>query len=170
MGYIEKSLIKDENVIYQAKLHWIIFLWPIIGSILLVFLLGAGVFSGFGFNPPPTGAMPPGGAQTFLQFAPIIFILTIITGINSLINYRSSEFAVTNKRVLGKFGFIRRKSIEIYLTKVEGIQVEQGILDRLLDSGSIIISGTGGLKNPFKNISNPLEFRQNVQNQVSKVD
>ncbi len=101
-----------------------------------------------------------------VQFAPMLLIL-IITGVPSLINYKTSEFGVTNKRVLAKYGFIRRRSTEILLTKVEGIIVDQGILGRSLGYGSVIISGTGSLKNQFKEISNPLEFRKIVQNQIS---
>jgi len=33
MSYIEDNLLQDEEIIYQAKLHWIIFLWPIIVTV-----------------------------------------------------------------------------------------------------------------------------------------
>ena len=48
----------------------------------------------------------------------------------------------------------------MFLEKVESIQVDQGIFGRLLDFGSITISGTGGDKSPVKNVSQPLEFRK----------
>jgi len=79
----------------------------------------------------------------------------------------SSEFAVTNKRVLIKVGFIRRHSLELLLQKVEGIGVDQGILGRVFDYGTIIVTGTGGTKEPFKNIAAPLEFRKQVQSRVT---
>ncbi len=55
------------------------------------------------------------------------------------------------------------------LNKVEGIHVEQGIIGKLVDSGSIIIKGTGGTNNPFSNIDKPFEFRNAVNEQISKL-
>jgi len=75
----------------------------------------------------------------------------------------SSEFAVTNKRVLVKVGLIRRHSLELLLQKVEGIGVDQGILGRILGYGTITVSGTGGTREAFRMIADPLEFRRQVQ-------
>jgi uncharacterized membrane protein YdbT with pleckstrin-like domain len=74
--------------------------------------------------------------------------------------YRSTELAVTNKRVITKSGLIQRNTTEMFLEKVESIQVDQGILGRIFDFGSITISGTGGDKSPVNNVSQPLEFRK----------
>ena len=112
MSYIDSNLLTGENVIYRAKLHWIVFLWPIIWFISAILLFSAG-----------------GGAA---GLGVIAFILFIVTGIGSLVSYVTSEFGVTTKRVLVKVGFIRRSSLEILLNKVESIQVHQGILGRIL--------------------------------------
>ncbi len=74
--------------------------------------------------------------------------------------YKSTELAVTNKRIIVKSGLIQRNTIEMFLDKVESIQVDQGIFGRLFDFGSITISGTGGDKSPVRNVSQPLEFRK----------
>lgn len=74
--------------------------------------------------------------------------------------YKSTELAVTNKRIIVKSGLIQRNTIEMFLEKVESIQVDQGIFGRLFDFGSITISGTGGDKSPVRNVSKPLEFRK----------
>ncbi|MGB8657690.1 MAG: PH domain-containing protein [Candidatus Zixiibacteriota bacterium] len=149
MSYIEKNLMVGENIIYRAKLHWVVFLWPVIWFVAAVlFFSGGGVTAAFGG---------------------VFIIIAILTGISSLINYSTSEFGVTNKRVVAKVGFVRRNSIEVLLNKVEGIQVDQGILGRILRYGSIVVSGTGGTKDPFHKISNPLDFRKKVHEQVAAV-
>jgi uncharacterized membrane protein YdbT with pleckstrin-like domain len=79
----------------------------------------------------------------------------------------NSEFAVTNKRVLIKIGWLRRQSLETLLSKVEAMHVEQSILGRLWDYGTIVISGTGGSKQPFRRIAWPMEFRRKVQEQIA---
>ncbi len=87
--------------------------------------------------------------------------------IGAIVDWRTSEFAVTNKRVLIKTGWIRRHSLETLLTKVEAIGVEQGIFGRALDYGTIIVSGTGGSKEVFHMIDSPMMFRRRVHDQIS---
>jgi uncharacterized membrane protein YdbT with pleckstrin-like domain len=83
------------------------------------------------------------------------------------IRYATSEFAVTNKRVIVKIGLIYRQTLELVLTKVETIRVEQSIMGRIFDFGTIVVSGTGGTKEPFKDIASPLKFREQVQSQLA---
>jgi len=159
MSYIDDNLMPEENVIYRANLHWIIFVLPIIVFILF-FLPGAANLAVAITNPELQGMALFGGIMMLIGILPLVF--TYITRV-------TSEFGLTNKRILVKVGFIRRKSIEVLLTKVEGIQVEQGIIGRMLGFGSIVITGTGGAKSPFRKISAPLEFRKSVQEQIARV-
>ncbi len=76
------------------------------------------------------------------------------------IRYKSTELAVTTKRIIVKYGFIRRQTVEINLSKAESIQVDQGILGRLFDFGTLVISGTGTSHAPLVGISAPLAFRK----------
>jgi uncharacterized membrane protein YdbT with pleckstrin-like domain len=63
--------------------------------------------------------------------------------ISPLIDHATSEFAVTNRRVIIKVGLIRRRTVELRLEKVESIGVDQSILGRILGYGTIIVHGTG---------------------------
>ncbi|MHB1844603.1 MAG: PH domain-containing protein [Deltaproteobacteria bacterium] len=74
----------------------------------------------------------------------------------------TSEFAITNQRVMIKVGFISRKSLELKLNKVESIGVDQGILGRVLNYGAIVVVGTGGTRERFPMIKDPLGFRKAV--------
>jgi uncharacterized membrane protein YdbT with pleckstrin-like domain len=78
----------------------------------------------------------------------------------ALIRWKSTELAVTNKRVFAKFGFISRRTVELNLNRIEGIEVEQGILGRIFGFGSLKISGTGTEQAPVPGISDPLAFRR----------
>jgi uncharacterized membrane protein YdbT with pleckstrin-like domain len=152
MSYIEKNLMIGESIMYRAKLHWIVFLWPIIWLVAAVLSL-----------------TKYGDTEGGRILAGMFILLAIIMGIGSQIKYSTSEFGITNKRVIVKVGFIRRNSTEVLLSKVEGIQVNQGILGRILGYGSIVVSGTGGTKDPFHKISNPFEFRRKTQEQIAAV-
>ena len=74
----------------------------------------------------------------------------------------STEMAITNRRVIAKFGFIWRKTFEIDRQKVESVKVDQSILGRILDYGTVTITGTGSSSEPVQNIDSPLEFRNKL--------
>jgi membrane protein YdbS with pleckstrin-like domain len=74
--------------------------------------------------------------------------------------YKTTELAITTKRVIVKFGFIRRSTVEININKVESIQVDQEILGRLFNFGTLIIAGAGNPQAPITGISQPMEFRR----------
>ena len=76
------------------------------------------------------------------------------------IKVHSTEIAITNRRVIAKFGFIRRHTIEINLEKVESLRVEQGMMGRFLNFGTIFIGGTGSALAPIPDIADPLVFRR----------
>ena len=76
------------------------------------------------------------------------------------VRYKSVELAVTTKRIIVKHGFVRRQTVEINLNKVESIQVEQGLLGRLFNFGTLIVSGTGTSHAPLIGIAEPMGFRK----------
>jgi uncharacterized membrane protein YdbT with pleckstrin-like domain len=102
------------------------------------------------------------------SLAPLIFfgilLLPIVVGLVLLvwawIRYATTELAVTNKRVIAKTGLIRRKTVELFISKVESVQVDQGVLGRIFDFGTVTLTGTGVQSAPFKSIADPLQFRK----------
>ena len=140
MSYVDKSLLPGEQVTFRTHLHKIMFSWPIV-------LAALGVI-GFFANRAVGG---------------IVLLIAFCSWAVVYVRYVSSEFAVTNKRVIIKVGIIQRRTLEMLLSKVEAISVDQGIGGRIFGYGTIIVVGTGGTKEPFQQIANPLEFRRAVQ-------
>lgn len=89
-----------------------------------------------------------------------VFGLGLVFLIWALIRYKTTEFAVTDKRVIGKTGLISRNTVELFLDKVESLHVEQSVPGRILDYGTITIRGTGTTEEPIRNISAPLALRK----------
>ena len=148
-SYAAEFFMPGEHVVYSTRLHWAVFL-P------LFFWLAAALGLFFTKN------------ATAVAVGVVLLVFAVIPlAITSLIARATSEFAVTNKRVLIKTGWIRRYSLETLLTKVESIRVDQSVLGRMLDYGTIIISGTGGSKEPFRKIAEPMMLRRRVQDQIS---
>ena len=83
--------------------------------------------------------------------------------------YKTTEIAITNKRIIAKFGFISRSTIEINLPKVESVQVDQGVMGRLLDYGTIIVAGAGTPNLSIPGVAAPLEFRKHFMEAIDKL-
>lgn len=146
MSYVESTLVPGERIIYRAYLHWTTFLGA--GFLFVLFTIMAIVFV---------------TREDSQSAAFIVFVLGAVPLAGAYIRYKSSEFAVTDKRVLIKTGLVRRHTLETLLNKVENISVEQGLLGRVLNYGTILVTGTGSTKETFSNIAAPLEFRKQVQ-------
>ena len=75
----------------------------------------------------------------------------------------TDEFAITNKRIIVKTGLIQRHTLEMNLSKIESVNVDQSIMGRIFGYGTITIIGTGGTRESFPNIQRPMEFRKMFQ-------
>jgi membrane protein YdbS with pleckstrin-like domain len=145
-----------EQVFYRARRHWTIF-----GGGIFFLCAGVIVFVATRFWEGDERVRTAGVVVLALGG-----LAALVKAIPAWIDRATSEFAVTNKRVIIKVGWIKRRSLETLLTKVEGIEVNQGICGRVFDYGTIVITGTGGSKEPFERIGAPLVFRRKVQEQI----
>jgi uncharacterized membrane protein YdbT with pleckstrin-like domain len=151
MSYVEKNLLPGERVTYRAHLHWAIYIPAVLIVALGILLLIV------------VGSASQAGGATHYGIGGVVILVGAVVYLFAWIKVQTSEFAVTDKRVVIKVGLIRRHSLELLLRQVETIGVEQGIVGRIFGYGAIMIGGTGGTKEPFKSISHPLEFRRQVQ-------
>jgi uncharacterized membrane protein YdbT with pleckstrin-like domain len=137
MSYVRGNLQNGEVLVYQTRLHWIVYGRAIFWAVLAI-IAGAVAFSG----------RDQGHAGAF----------DIVASIRRV----STELAVTDRRVIAKVGFIRRRTVEMNRSKIELVRVDQGIMGRLFDFGTITIEGTGGGIEPLVGIDGPIKFRNHV--------
>jgi uncharacterized membrane protein YdbT with pleckstrin-like domain len=158
MSYVDENLITGEKVTYRARLHWKVIAWPVIAAALLVIV--ALVVFGLGWST----ATP----AVYSIIGVLLLVAAAVVLIKAWITIKSAEFAVTNKRVILKVGFVQKDTAEMFLAKIESVTVDQTIAGRLLNYGSIVIRGTGGSLQPFSNLAKPLEFRRQIQEQIGR--
>ncbi len=151
MSYVESNLISGEQVLYKTGLHWIVLLLPAFFGALLG-LVGLPLLFAEGMRT---------AGISFL----IIAALLVLYGYMAR---KATEMAVTNKRIVIKVGLLSRRTFELLLSKVESIGVEEGLIGRIMGYGSVVVRGTGGTPEPFKNVAHPLEFRRQVQQRVEE--
>lgn len=152
-SYVDANLLPNEQVVYRAHLHWFYFLRPVFwfGFAFLMFRTGAGMKAG-----------EQDASVTLITIGVLAVMAGIVSALMRAITYWTSEFAVTNRRVIMKQGFIRRKTMELMLGKVDSLSVDQGILGRIFGYGTVRVT-VATEKQGFSFLSNPLEFRRQVQ-------
>lgn len=157
MGYIQDNLMPNERILFTARVHPAVFL-PSAFS----FMVSIGFFI-YALGTGKKGDVASGPLAGLLLLAAIgFFVYSILLGIQALVILLTTEFAVTNKRVIAKRGFIRRHTLEILLPKVESISVNQNVLGRLLNFGTVTVTGTGGTRESFRAIGEPVEVRKEI--------
>ncbi len=161
MGYVQNNLNPGERILYATRLHWIV-LWRsiFIEAIFTAAGLALLVWAATDKHTERGQAQAAGIAGLAL-----ILFGSIILGV-AVIRRNATEMAVTNKRIIIKVGFLTKRTIELFLAKVESVGVEQTLLGRMMGYGSLTVRGTGGTNEPFSHVANPLEFRRQVQHQI----
>jgi uncharacterized membrane protein YdbT with pleckstrin-like domain len=149
VGYVERHLLVGERVVYKTRLHWILFLRPalvVVAGIALALVLRPVQ------DPPWLWMIGAGLGVIGLAWAFVHYV-----------ELMTSEFAVTSSRLILKVGLISRYTTELLLTKVETIGVQQGLIGRMLGYGDLTVTGTGGAREVFRRVRDPIGFRNHVQ-------
>src|SRR5919198_1217815 len=154
MASLDAQLLAGERIVWRSRPHWILF-----GGPLLVALVGVAL-----------GAALQITQHDYWYVGAAVVGLALLLAIGPALRYLSSEFAITDTRVVARLGLLQRRSLETLLSKIEAIEVEQDLTGRLLGYGPLIIIGTGGTRERIPQIPAPLEFRRQVQSQIVALD
>jgi uncharacterized membrane protein YdbT with pleckstrin-like domain len=149
MSYTQSVLQPGERIILMGRLHWITY-WP---SMLIV-LLGVALviaLAWFGAH----------GATIGWAIFAVAVLFTLLFAYAAFTRW-ITEFAITDRRVISKRGFIMRNTAEMNMDKVESVKVDQSVLGRLLDYGTVTVVGTGQGLEPIKDVASPIAFRNAI--------
>ncbi len=144
MSYLRKHLMPNEKIIAESQLHWIIFFMPVFYSILLIIYT---IYRPLQF--------PLIIDQVGMAFVAIAWFLAVL-------RYLTTEFAVSKTRILMKYGFIQIRASDMLTSRIESVQLQQSMLGNILGYGAVIVSGTGGDKMLFSQLTDPNNFRQAI--------
>ena len=160
MSYVEQHLIPGESIQYQTKLHWIVVFGHFTSAVFFA-LLGIGIL--VARLTATRGASTSSAMYWASLLCLMIAALLVAAG---YFRRNATEMAVTNKRVIVKTGIADRRTVELLLSRIESVAVEEHPLGRILGYGTVIVRGIGGTPEVFQNIQHPLEFREQVQTQI----
>jgi len=149
MSYTKSVLQQDEQIVMMGRLHWIIYhraIWYLIVGVILLLLE-------YKYSDEEA---------VLVATAAVFGALTLISAIHAWFIRWITEVAVTDKRIIYKRGFINRHTLEMNMDKVATVDVEQSILGRLLNYGTIYVRGTGLGIEPLRRIERPIELRNAI--------
>jgi Bacterial PH domain len=149
--YIDEILQPGERVLYSTNAHWIFYFPAIVAwmvalglfvasrrtdiySIMILWLFGSG----------------------------LVALAALYWTVKGWFHRFTTETDVTNLRVVHKTGFIKRRTFEMALDKVESVDVNQTILGRILNYGDVTINGVGEGRETIRTIASPLAFRSSI--------
>ncbi len=151
MSYVRSHLQEGETVVYETTVHWIVYWRAILWLVLAV------VAGGLAFSLDTRSY-----ASALVIAAIALAAVAAVQWCRALVRRATTELAITDRRIIVKLGLIRRTTSEMNRSKVESVLVEQSVLGRLLDFGTILIKGTGGGLEPLIGIDHPIKFRSFV--------
>jgi len=138
----------SEQEVYKARVHWIIYFWPVVVTAVLVLTLAI-------------KGTPPWLRWGFFGLSAIAWLVAIVIA-------ESMDFIVTSRRVTTRTGILNKNSQETLLEKVETVHIQQDLWGRILGYGTVTVVGTGGSHDVFKRISKPLQLRRMIHDQIDR--
>lgn len=145
MGYVDKVMEPGERIAYRGRISAIAY---VPGAAVLILGLIVALW----------GA----GNAVLWWIGIVVAIGAALELARTWIKLTTTEIAVTDRRVILKRGVISRRTLEMNLTRIESIDVRQGIFGRLFNFGDVNIRGTGSGMEPIRGIDSPIEFRRRV--------
>src|SRR5215469_4635753 len=149
--YIDEILQPGEKVLYSTNAHWMFYLPSIAAwlvAVVLFILARATTIEGV--------------ILLCLTLSAVVALVALYWTARAWFHRWTTETDVTNMRVVHKTGFIKRRTFEMALDKVESVDVNQSIMGRLFNYGDVTIMGVGEGKETIRTIAAPLEFRSHI--------
>jgi uncharacterized membrane protein YdbT with pleckstrin-like domain len=152
MSYVRSILQPNERVLIVGKLHWIVYIRSILflGVGIILVALERNLPNEYFPDYLVDATIAVFGVGAFISFLHAWFIRWI------------TEFAVTDRRVIYKRGFISRHTVEMNMDKIESVDVDQSLLGRMLNYGTIHVLGTGQGIESLPRIAAPLALRNAI--------
>jgi len=157
MNNLTHLLSPDEKLVYATRIHWVVFSQALV--LLVATVLAWSILPGYlSFRQ---------SIYLGLRFDQVIvltlFIACLVTGFRAWIQYFTSWYVVTNRRVFWRRGLFMRQSAELLISRIESVSLRQSVMGQLFNYASLTIIGTGGSIEYFIDLPNPAAFQNALQ-------
>lgn len=158
MPFPRRLLIENEELVLEMRPHWIALVFPGIVAVLVIAGWGVGISLG-----PSTGT---GRDVLFWGASAVAVFLLIWYPVRKFIAWATSWFVVTSDRVIHREGWIAKRSMEIPLEAINDVRFHQGVLERMIGAGDLIISSASEFgRQVFSDIRKPEDVQKTIYHQ-----
>ena len=156
MPFPKKNLNANETIALDMHPHWWFFAepaWSLLGSIVLgiVVLTKAHGDAGKGLKV-------------------LVLVLLVATGIWLVIRYMkwlTTNFVITSNRLIFRQGVVGKSGVEIPLERVNNVNFNQSVFERILGAGDLLIeSGGEDGQQRFTDIRHPAQVQNLIHAQM----
>lgn len=148
------DLVPGEAIVYETRPHWVILIVP-------------GLFAAVGTLAVLCSLITNGILSVGSIVTAVLFLGGLTGVIRGFITYQTTRFTVTNRRIIAKTGLGDRHYLELVLPQVESVIVNQRLIERLFNHGTVTVTGSGGTWSAFPKIAAPMTLRKHVNNQIA---
>ncbi len=166
--FIRKSLEEGEEIVYNGRLHWSCVAGQVLGAWVLVALGVLAIVYSLNMQGALTVEEQQAAAGSTANYLLIRYLGFVI--LLSAIGLRlwarlqrtRTEFVITRSRLIQKDGILSIHMTEIPLYKVESVEFNQTLMERMLGTGSVRLTGSGGTEHVLNRICEPMAVRQAI--------
>jgi uncharacterized membrane protein YdbT with pleckstrin-like domain len=158
MAFPKRLLIEGEQLVLDLRPHWIALVMPVLGVIAIL------VIQFFLYQLNDSWFDDSNAVNVVIGVLAVVAILAF--PVRRFISWFTSIFAVTSDRVIHREGFIAKRSMEIPLEAINDVRFEQGVIDRIVGAGTLLISSASETgTNSFKDIRHPEDVQKTIYHQ-----
>jgi uncharacterized membrane protein YdbT with pleckstrin-like domain len=158
MPFPRRLLVPNEELVLEIRPHWIALVMPAIVTILIV----VGYAFAIGYAPDDGS----GRSAVVWGATALALVLLILFPVRRFIAWATSWFVVTSERVIHREGWISKRSMEIPLEKINDVRFHQGVFERMIGAGDLIISSASEFgREVFGDIRDPEEVQRTIYHQ-----
>jgi uncharacterized membrane protein YdbT with pleckstrin-like domain len=130
----ESSLTGGEQLVLLLHPHWKTLIRPIVVAVLVV----AVALVAEALIPSGSASLAARGAVGLVALLVLMVWLIV-----PVLRWRTTTYELTTKRLRTRFGIVTRRGRDIPLTRINDVSFEQGVLDRLLGAGRLVVESAG---------------------------
>lgn len=133
----------DNAIVYQARLHWILFFGPV-ALVALAWTINYYLRAPY-------------------ELGWVIGAIAVIWEFVVWLTYHFSFLNIKKNRIVMCSGILVRQTVDIPMDKIESIDIRQSILGSIFQYGSLVITGTGGTRQSINFLNKPLTCRRYIE-------
>jgi membrane protein YdbS with pleckstrin-like domain len=158
VAFPRRLLIDGEDLVLELRPHWIALVVPVFIAVVIV----GGWIAELVYAPDDDA----GRSVVVWGATGVAVVLLVIYSVRRIISWATSYFVVTSDRVIHREGWIAKRSMEIPLEAINDVRFHQGVFERMIGAGDLIISSASEFgRQVFGDIRNPEEVQKTIYHQ-----